>query len=578
MLKPTSLFSISLLFCLIISSYTQERAPDQIIEIFRHGARAPLHDYDPNWDPSDYGALTAVGMRQHYILGKLLASKYPTIFGAAYDPNQIYVLSDTTPRCIQSAQSQLQGIYEGKGPELKTGYPASLAIPPYKDGRVGDIASALTGIEALPNHNIAPIVNIIEEKDTYIFKNNGPECPNGAIWEKENAKSERAEEGLEIFHDTIKKINKKAEGAFKIKKLKELKQFCETMMADLADNRVLPYKIGKDEALVSNIKYAYGFAAYQIWGGQRQQVELYSFGLIDAILKQMEAFKKGEKYYKAVLYSGHDSNVFSVLAAFGVLHTSCVLENYYASLEGKELPFQNCTYPYFASNMVVEFYNATVNESASVKVLYNGQVLRFCNGQEKCPYEDFVVFARNATGNMTLEAYPEKCGLNVAPGNQNNTVPKDDDSNGNQPNQSNQDNQNNQTDQTSQPSRGNQTNQTNEPNELKQDNQNNQTNQTNQSNQDNQPSQNTTQSNTQNNSQNNQNTTPEKSQSEVNVPGPGPQPESSWGKNLTILLLTVLCFILLADRINTRRKMGQAFKNKYRFNNEGDTQMNYTNL
>ena len=476
MAKLTSYLAISLLFCVIISSHAQERAPDQIIEVFRHGARAPLHDYDPSWKPSEFGNLTAIGMRQQYVLGKLLASKYPTIFGASYDPDQVYMLSDITPRCIQSAYAQLQGIYEGKGLELRQGFPSSLAVPPNKDERVGEIINRMTGLEALPNHNIVPIVNIIEKDKTYVFKSNGPECPNGKKWEEENALDKRAQEGLKIFNSTIENINKKANGAFKLKTFKEFKAFCATIVVDLADNRTLPYGIGEDKDLVSNITYAYEFTAYQIWGGQKQQVQLYSFGMIDAILEQMEAFKTGKSNRKAVLYSAHDGNLFSLLSAFDVLHTSCLLDNFYASLKGQELPFQNCTYPYFASNLIVEFYNATVNESASVKVLFNSQVLRFCKGQDKCPYEEFVMVARNATGNMTLEAYPEKCGISAS------SVPQLESS-------------------------------------------------------------------------------------------------GSWGKNLMILMLMVLCLMLLADRINTRRKMGQGRQAYFKIEDSKEgIQLPYTNL
>ncbi len=470
----TSLLSISLLFCLIISSYAEDRAPDQIIEIFRHGARTPLHDYDPSWKSSEFGNLTAVGIRQQYILGKYLASKYPTIFGTPYDPEQVYMLSDITPRCIQSAYSQLHGIYEGNGPELKQGFPSSLSVPPNKDARVGDIANRITGAEALPNRNIAPIVNIIEKEKTYIFKNNGPECPNGQKWEKENALDKTAQEGMKIFNSTIKNILK-ANSSLSIKTFKEFKAFCATMVVDLADNRTLPYGIGDNKDLVRNITHAYEFTAYQIWGGQRQQVELYSFGMIDDILKQMEAFKTGKSQRKAVLYSAHDGNLFSMLSAFGVLNTSCILANFNASLKGEDLPFKDCFYPYFAANLIIEFYKATANESAAVRVLYNSQVLRFCNGQEKCSYDDFVKFARNATGNITLEAYPEKCGVSVISASQ-------------------------------------------------------------------------------------------------------PEASGSWGKNMTILVLMVLCLVLMADRINTRRKRGQQSYFKIEDTKEGGIQLPYTNL
>jgi len=384
--------------------------PDQIIEIFRHGARGPLYGYDPTWNASDYGALTPVGMRQHYILGKFLAQKYSHLLGDPYDPNQIYMLSDVTPRCIQSALSHFYGMYAGSGPELREGFPSNHAIPPFRDPQIHEIAKEIKGSEALPFHNTATIVNIVEEKQTYLFKNNGPECPNGAIWEKQNLNQFGGDEGYALFNYTVKNLNQRLKGSgYNITGLKELKSFTESIMVDLADNRTLPYGIGDDKALVNNITYAYGFAAYQIWGAQEVQRQVYSFGLIDSILKQLEAFKTGKNYSKAALYSGHDGNLFSVLAAFGVLNTKCLMKNWDASLKAQPLPYPNCTYPTFASNIIVEFYNETGNPH--VKILYNNQVLRLCYGQETCSYEYFKILAKSATGFITLESYPKKCGV-----------------------------------------------------------------------------------------------------------------------------------------------------------------------
>ena len=84
--------------------------------------------------------------------------------------------------------------------------------------------------------------------------------------------------------------------------------------------------------------------------------------------------------------------------------------NFQSYLENKTLVYPNCYFPYFASDVAFEFYNDT--NSPTVEFYYNGVLIPLCNGQDACSYDDFVFFARNATGNNTLETYFAKCGAN----------------------------------------------------------------------------------------------------------------------------------------------------------------------
>src|SRR5690606_38198749 len=121
------------LFLLFISvAITNSQQPDLVVEVFRHGARAPLNNtYDPNnlWN-GQYGELTGVGQRMHYILGMALRKDYPSLLNN-YNPSTIYAQSTDVNRTIMSAYSQLYGIYNGTGPGLAPDYNASLAAPPY---------------------------------------------------------------------------------------------------------------------------------------------------------------------------------------------------------------------------------------------------------------------------------------------------------------------------------------------------------------------------------------------------------------------------------------------------------------
>jgi len=377
--------------------------------VFRHGARGPQHSYDPSWNLSEYSNLTPVGMRQHYILGKVLAEKYSHLFGENYDYNDIYMLSDSVPRCIQSAVAHFYGIYLNTGPALKKDYPKELAIPPYQDARVKAIAKTLSNDEALRYNYVPNIVNIIDNTQAYIYKPNGlPYCPNSLIWEEQNLKDKQAQIGMEIFADTLDNINKYLDGSYEISNLRDIKGIGEVIMCDLADNRTLPYGLDDNPDLVTNLTYAYSWAGFHIWGGQEIQRQLYGFGLIDSMIKQLTAFREGKNFSKVALFSGHDSNLYAILAAFGVLTEDCLLENFRSYTANKTLTNPNCYFPFFASNLIIELYNTTV--SPTVRFYYNNALISLCNGKPECTLDEFITFARKATGNINLIGFLLKCG------------------------------------------------------------------------------------------------------------------------------------------------------------------------
>lgn len=86
-------------------------------EITRHGARYGLHsDYfnetSPAWRP---GELTQNGKRQHYLIGSEMRNRY-MVKNALLDPlryraSEVYVRSTDRNRTIESALSQLLGLY-----------------------------------------------------------------------------------------------------------------------------------------------------------------------------------------------------------------------------------------------------------------------------------------------------------------------------------------------------------------------------------------------------------------------------------------------------------------------------------
>ncbi|CDW77588.1 major acid phosphatase map (histidine-acid phosphatase) [Stylonychia lemnae] len=100
-----------------------------VIEFVRHGARAPIYSNAGNFLVPP-GCLTAQGMRQRYLLGKMNRQRYIDeykLVDDTYNPSQMYIQSTNVLRTIQSSYSELIGLYPPlKQPSMSQGEKISL--------------------------------------------------------------------------------------------------------------------------------------------------------------------------------------------------------------------------------------------------------------------------------------------------------------------------------------------------------------------------------------------------------------------------------------------------------------------
>jgi acid phosphatase len=84
-----------------------------LAELFRHGARyTTANVYDANETKHMSGNLTAVGMRQQYLLGSYLRKDYLEALGlhSSFDANEVEVFVDGgSQRCVESAHAHMAG-------------------------------------------------------------------------------------------------------------------------------------------------------------------------------------------------------------------------------------------------------------------------------------------------------------------------------------------------------------------------------------------------------------------------------------------------------------------------------------
>ena len=160
------------------SSEAQEDSLLWAFEIFRHGARSPYSRFQEsnskdlfNMTWSGIQELTNIGKRQHFLIGYRNHKRYiieKKLINKTYDPREIHIFSTNINRTIESAASQLQGLYlAGEGPNL-TDAQIKRAIPPIDNKLYNDILDKL-GNEVFPgNISVVPI-HILEES----YKING---------------------------------------------------------------------------------------------------------------------------------------------------------------------------------------------------------------------------------------------------------------------------------------------------------------------------------------------------------------------------------------------------------------------
>jgi len=337
-----------------------------------------------------------------------MQNKYSNIFTSSYDPDKVFVLSDYHYLNVQSAVAHTEGLYQGLGLSMKSGFPVATAVPPFDGTAVNSLVQALssqpsTYYASNPNLIFPTIVDI---SSSMIFERiyGSSSCPNGKVWAAANMKDATYTSAYATFKPTIDKANvylktKMSTGANVI-------TFVDTVLVDMYDNRAYPG--GMPSTLVPSLVAAYSWFVYHQEYAQLIQRQVSAYYPVTEILSQLAAQVNGKSSaYNAVIYSGNTYNLYAILAAFGVVTEDCLMANYRSLQSYGGYDYPNCVFPVFSSSIVIELYNPT--GSARVKFYYNNNLINFCAGTDGCPYNDFVTLAKNSIGNLSSSTFKTKC-------------------------------------------------------------------------------------------------------------------------------------------------------------------------
>jgi len=398
-------FTLALYFYTFCAIFANARQPDQVIEFFRHGARGPLFNYDPQWSKSELRMLTVTGMIEHYELGKKIAEKYPHLVASGYNPHDVYVLANYAQRTIESGMVHVSSVFRGTSSTVKESLPAGKQA-----GLIAKYESSLPAGESERGNYVPVHVNVVTggSEEELIFNEVVPNiCPVLTKFVQEADASTEMKEAWTIFQDPAQEANNYLSGSQKITNMDGLANAFDAFIVDMYDKRKLPGGIN-DTDLVESLNYGQAYFQFIQRQSKAIQRELISFNVLKAIRDHLTNFRQGNNAKKLVFLSGHDSNIYAMLSALDVITADCLLANYDDHQNGRPLTDPLCQYPRFASNLIFEFYNDTT--SPEIKVYYNDMLVPLCGGKDICSYDDFMAVVKDSNGEIdSLKTWKAKC-------------------------------------------------------------------------------------------------------------------------------------------------------------------------
>jgi len=360
-----------------------------IIEVTRHGARAPLKKwYARTWGHSlQLGELSDVGKRQHYLLGRELASRYPSFFGSKLRAEEFYVRSTAISRTQASAVSHLMGMWD---------HFSSTKLPfPNGDRRIQPAGQPIT-----PDKNpfdtplpfgllVSPIHSESLEEDFLLRPFSETTCPKKYTEIKQSF--ETIAQQLETDQD-FKRLVKEAtdryghawDGTDALKTCYDVADFA---LQDAA-NSPSP-TIAASDPLLSKIARCYHFGIGGVNEADEYRRTLNAPIVLEIIGKLNAKVQTVDSKLKYMYYSSHDVNIAGLQSLFGLLDFRCIREDLLAKSSGDKCG----TFPELASNVLIEL--STERDIDYVKLKLNFEPIDFCNErnadqQFRCRLSDFT--------------------------------------------------------------------------------------------------------------------------------------------------------------------------------------------
>lgn len=335
-----------LLISLPVISYSAEKLIFAL-DLIRHGDRTPidkLTTVNYEWQEG-LGQLTATGMRQEFVMGKLFRKKYIEqlhLLPSHYQHGTMYVYSTNVERTLMSAQSLLMGLYPpGTGPRLderdKTGLPWAY--------------------QPIPVHTAPADVD-------RIILHRPDDQEEAALLEKYVYSSAEWRQKEDILKNNFQHWSEVT--GFKITRLQHLEALADTLKIHRIYHAPMPQGLSDDD-ITTIIK-----TGDWVFAAKERPNELgvaYSRQLMTNIASFLQKGSEQKQPLKYVLLSAHDSTIMRALSVM-------------------EAPLS--TPPPYASDLNFSLYESG-SQNYLVKITYNGSpvFIPACGGSV-CALQKFI--------------------------------------------------------------------------------------------------------------------------------------------------------------------------------------------
>ena len=392
----TQLISESLWFALSKSAENSEETV-LLIEFTRHGAREPVYHLFPSItdDFQEFEQLTALGKHQHYLIGSELRARYITkekFLSQSYNRSEILAYSTEYTRTIESAQSQLFGLYPpssikkeplAKFPEKD--FPSNYRTPSLNISKTAfDPENPFFPFDFQP----IPVITFPRNMDKINFP--WKFCPimNQAMENltKEHLKSE--------LHGYLKKNLYPNIARFLNITEEEVTFHKGRQLGDVIDNyiyhgRDILKNFEQKDKLESEANFALSYYYLYYLAGYENIAKLMHTPIFQEIQKLIRDKINSplEKKYKFVLFSTHDTTLQIIMNGLNITSPKCLEEKL---LMGKTNAKYCFNQPEYASVILFRLLRKGSVKELFIEVSYNDQKLDLCPEQgDYCSVDSF---------------------------------------------------------------------------------------------------------------------------------------------------------------------------------------------
>ncbi|KAK4538737.1 hypothetical protein CDCA_CDCA20G4762 [Cyanidium caldarium] len=272
---------------------------EMVIEVCRHGARAPLSTY-PN-DPRPYtrwpvgpGELTLYGAHRQYQLGQHMRAEYGQVIPQRYQVREVYIRSSNINRALMSAYAQAAGLFA-----------ADEAYTRGDEQRPGGLPG---GWQAVPIHSDAI------EHDHVMLPANG--CPRWEALQRARQQSSEWAAQEREHAEFLDRLGRDVLGLSRPATLADADNAFDVWQCDDAEGIVLPANV--TAAVRQQVERLYQWLFIGMYRGT-EQARLSGGSLAHQLLTLLQQRAAGQRFERFALFSGHDTTLLALLSVLGAL-------------------------------------------------------------------------------------------------------------------------------------------------------------------------------------------------------------------------------------------------------------------